>query len=85
LSRNESKDLEDVLTVDDEREEGHSDRPEPPKNNIPVTIAAAVVTAGGVVATQILWPWTASTIHDGVQVMHISFTAMVLSIRRRRP
>ncbi len=60
-----------------EREENH-DGPMAPKIT---TVAAGVVAAGGVIAAQLVWPWTADAIHDGVNVMHIM--ALVLSARRR--
>ena len=71
------------MTVSDEREENQSDG-RAPKKNI-VTVAAGVVAAGGVVATQLVWPWTADAIHDGVSVVHIFWMALVLSARRREP
>lgn len=47
-----------------------------------MTIASTVVVAGTVITTELLWPWTASAIHDGVNVIQVVATAALLSIRR---
>lgn len=70
------------MTVDDGHQGGH---PPPPRRYLlPVAAATAVVTSGGVIAVQLLWPWTAEAIHDGVSIVHVIITTATLSVRRRK-
>ena len=66
------------MRLDDERADGQSDGSPSPEIG-PLLIVAGLLTTAGVVAAEILWPWTAPALHEGVKLMGI----FVLSVRRR--
>lgn len=72
------------MKVDDERSEGNPNEPPPPKYLLPVTVATAVITGAAVITAELVWPWTAPAISDGINAFHVVFGAAVLSIRRRK-
>ena len=72
------------MKLDDERPEGNPDRPPPPKYLLPVTAIAASMTCAAVITAEILWPWAAPAISDGINVFHVVVSAAVLSIRRSK-
>lgn len=70
------------MTVDDDRAHGQRPEPQPPRHVLPVAFVTAVITAGGVITVQLVWPWTASALHDGVTLFH-AILAALLAVRRR--
>lgn len=72
------------MKVDDERSGGNPEDSPPHKYLLPVTVATASITCAAVITAEILWPWTAPAISDGINVFHVVVSAAVLSIRRSK-
>ena len=65
----------DKVTLSEEREEGHSDRPRSPR----FLLVIAGMLGGAVTAAEVVWPGAASAIHDGLMAVGM----FILSARRR--
>lgn len=72
------------MKLDDERSEGNPNEPPPPKHLLPVAVVTAFITGAAVTSAEILWPWAAPAISDGINAFHVVVGAALLSMRRRK-